>query len=80
MSNAVGIHTKQRHWSVEVPLLLGILPDVMGRVVLFASASLQLMASCLAARNEHCTWPRVGLYPNEFESSFIEFKVYARLL
>ncbi|CAE7620239.1 OTOF [Symbiodinium sp. CCMP2592] len=34
--------------------------------------------SSLCPWNEHCTWPRIGLYPKEFESSFIEFKVYAR--
>ena len=29
-------------------------------------------------RNEHSTWPHIWLYPKEFDSSFVEFKVYAR--
>ncbi|CAJ1461227.1 unnamed protein product, partial [Effrenium voratum] len=34
--------------------------------------------SSLAPWNEYCTWPNVSLHPQEFESSFVEFKVYAR--
>ena len=29
-------------------------------------------------RNEHSTWPHIWLHPKEFDSSFVEFKVYAR--
>eukprot|EP00930_Biecheleria_cincta_P032374 TRINITY_DN22471_c0_g1_i1.p1 TRINITY_DN22471_c0_g1~~TRINITY_DN22471_c0_g1_i1.p1 ORF type:complete len:1474 (-),score=230.31 TRINITY_DN22471_c0_g1_i1:26-4447(-) len=32
----------------------------------------------LAPWNETCIWPKIEMYPKEFESSFIEFKVYAR--
>lgn len=28
--------------------------------------------------NENCIWPAIELYPKEFETGFIEFKVYAR--
>eukprot|EP00435_Cladocopium_sp_Y103_P032698 s548_g8.t1 len=32
----------------------------------------------LAPWNEHSTWPHIWLHPKEFDSSFVEFKVYAR--
>ena len=77
--NVVGIRTRQKRWSVAVLFVLGALLSFERDTCPFHSCLKFGMPTATAAvRNEHCTWPRIGLYPKEFESSFIEFKVYAR--